>query len=46
MIFADITRFGVHEFVPFVRLPGDDRMIPKVLEDLARQWVEPAAKLR
>ena len=37
---------GVHEFVPFVRLPGDDRMIPKVLEDLARQWVEPAAKLR
>jgi probable F420-dependent oxidoreductase len=36
---------GVHEFVPFVRLPGDDREIPGAFERIARQWVEPAAKL-
>jgi probable F420-dependent oxidoreductase len=36
---------GVHEFVPFVRLPGDVRKIPEALERIARQWVEPAAKL-
>jgi probable F420-dependent oxidoreductase len=37
---------GVHEFVPFVRLPGDDRKIPEALERIARQFVEPAAKLQ
>ena len=37
---------GVHEFVPFVRLPGDVSRIPEALERVARQWVEPAAKLR
>ena len=37
---------GVSEFVPFVRLPGDDRKIPEALEQVARQWVEPASKLR
>jgi len=37
---------GVDEFVPFVRLPGDDKQIPEALERVARQWVEPAAKLR
>jgi len=36
---------GVHEFVPFVRLPGDDARIGDALEKVARQWVEPAAKL-
>ena len=36
---------GVSEFVPFVRLPGDDAMIPAALEQVAREWVEPAAKL-
>jgi probable F420-dependent oxidoreductase len=36
---------GVHEFVPFVRLPGDDAKIPDALERLAREWVEPASKL-
>jgi probable F420-dependent oxidoreductase len=36
---------GVDEFVPFVRLPGDDKQIPEALEQVARQWVEPAAKL-
>ena len=36
---------GVSEFVPFVRLPGDDAKIPAALEQVARQWVEPAAKL-
>jgi hypothetical protein len=35
----------VSEFVPFVRLPGDDSQIPKALEQVAREWVEPAAKL-
>jgi len=37
---------GVAEFVPFVRLPGDDSRIPDALERVAREWVEPAAKLR
>jgi hypothetical protein len=32
-----VTTLAVREFVPFVRLPRDDRMIPKVLGDLARQ---------
>ncbi len=36
---------GVAEFVPFVRLPGDDSRIPDALERIAREWVEPAAKL-
>jgi len=36
---------GVSEFVPFVRLPGDDAKIPEALEQVAREWVEPAAKL-
>ena len=36
---------GVAEFVPFVRLPGDDARIPEALERVAREWVEPAAKL-
>ena len=37
---------GVKEFVPFVRLPGDVRKIPEALERIARQWIEPAAKLQ
>jgi probable F420-dependent oxidoreductase len=37
---------GVHEFVPFVRLPADDREIPAALERIARQFVEPAARLQ
>ncbi|MDO8432099.1 MAG: LLM class F420-dependent oxidoreductase [Candidatus Binatus sp.] len=37
---------GVAEFVPFVRLPGDDTRIPEALEQVAREWIEPAAKLR
>jgi probable F420-dependent oxidoreductase len=36
---------GVSEFVPFVRLPGDESKIPEALEEVARAWVEPAAKL-
>jgi probable F420-dependent oxidoreductase len=36
---------GVREFVPFVRLPGDDAQIPAALEHVAREWVEPAARL-
>ena len=40
----DLRAYHELEFMNlFVRLPGDDRMIPKVLEDLARLWVEPAA---
>jgi probable F420-dependent oxidoreductase len=39
-------KIGVHEFVPFVRLPTDVRKIPEALERIARQWVEPAAKLQ
>ena len=37
---------GVKEFVPFVRLPGDEKKIPEALERVAREWVEPASKLR
>jgi probable F420-dependent oxidoreductase len=37
---------GVAEFVPFVRLPGDDKKIPEALERVAREWVEPAMQLR
>jgi probable F420-dependent oxidoreductase len=36
---------GVSEFVPFVRLPASEAEIPSFLEQVARQWVEPAAKL-
>jgi probable F420-dependent oxidoreductase len=36
---------GVSEFVPFIRLPGEAGEIPQFLEQVARQWVEPAAKL-
>jgi probable F420-dependent oxidoreductase len=36
---------GVNEFVPFIRLPGKEAEIPGFLEQVARQWVEPAAKL-
>lgn len=36
---------GVSEFVPFVRLPGEEAEIPGFLEQTARQWVEPGAKL-
>lgn len=36
---------GVAEFVPFVRLPADNSRIPEALERIARDWVEPAAKL-
>jgi probable F420-dependent oxidoreductase len=36
---------GVREFVPFIRLPGQEAEIPKFLEQVARQWVQPAAQL-
>jgi probable F420-dependent oxidoreductase len=36
---------GVSEFVPFVRLPGDDAKIAEALEQVAREWVEPASKI-
>jgi hypothetical protein len=36
---------GVNEFVPFVRLPANKADVSGFLEQVARQWVEPAAKL-
>jgi probable F420-dependent oxidoreductase len=45
---ADLRAYhdlGVGEFVPFVRLPGREAEIPAFLEQVARQWVEPAARL-
>jgi alkanesulfonate monooxygenase SsuD/methylene tetrahydromethanopterin reductase-like flavin-dependent oxidoreductase (luciferase family) len=45
---ADLEAYhelGVTEFVPFVRLPGDDAEIPAVLEKVAHEWVDPASKL-
>jgi probable F420-dependent oxidoreductase len=38
-------KLGVNEFVPFIRLPGEEAEIPGFLERVARQWVEPAAQL-
>jgi probable F420-dependent oxidoreductase len=46
---ADLRAYheiGVAEFVPFVRLPADDSKIPEALERVAREWIEPAAKLQ
>ncbi len=50
---AEVTRdelrryheLGVREIIPFVRMPSDESQIPAHLEQLAREWVEPAAKL-
>jgi len=36
---------GVSEIIPFVRMPSDEAQIPAHLEQLAREWVEPAARL-
>jgi probable F420-dependent oxidoreductase len=44
----DMRRYrelGVSEIIPFVRLPADEAQIPAHLEQLARDWVEPASKL-
>jgi alkanesulfonate monooxygenase SsuD/methylene tetrahydromethanopterin reductase-like flavin-dependent oxidoreductase (luciferase family) len=46
---ADLRAYhelGVSEFVPFVRLPNEDAQIPAMLEQVAREWVEPAAELK
>ena len=37
---------GVTELVPYVRLPPEDSQIPAFLEQVAREWVEPAAALK
>ncbi len=45
---ADLRAYhelGVAEIVPFMRLPPDDSQIPGYLETIAREWIEPAAKL-
>jgi probable F420-dependent oxidoreductase len=44
----DLHRYhelGVNEFVPFVQLPRNEDQIPQFLESIAREWVEPAAKI-
>jgi probable F420-dependent oxidoreductase len=44
----DLRRYhelGVDEFVPFVQLPRTDDEIPRFLEGVAREWVDPAAAL-
>jgi alkanesulfonate monooxygenase SsuD/methylene tetrahydromethanopterin reductase-like flavin-dependent oxidoreductase (luciferase family) len=44
----DLRRYhdlGVNEFVPFVQLQRSDEEIPKFLEGVAREWVEPASRL-
>jgi alkanesulfonate monooxygenase SsuD/methylene tetrahydromethanopterin reductase-like flavin-dependent oxidoreductase (luciferase family) len=46
---ADLRAYhelGVSEFVPFVRLPNEDAEIPAMLEQVAREWVEPASELK
>jgi len=37
------AELGVKEVIPFVRMPTDEREIPAHLEQIAREWVEPAA---
>jgi probable F420-dependent oxidoreductase len=44
----DLRRYhelGVSEIIPFVRLPADESQIPAHLEQLAREWIEPASRL-
>lgn len=44
----DLRRYhelGVSEIIPFVRMPTDERQIPSHLEQIARDWVEPASHL-
>jgi len=44
----DLCRYhelGVSEIIPFVRLPTDEAQIPAHLEQIAREWVEPASAL-
>jgi probable F420-dependent oxidoreductase len=44
----DLRRYhelGVSEIIPFVRLPADEALIPAHLEQIARDWIEPASKL-
>ncbi|HZP45298.1 MAG TPA: LLM class F420-dependent oxidoreductase [Candidatus Binataceae bacterium] len=39
------AELGVNEIIPFVRMPSDERQIPAHLEQIAREWIEPAATL-
>jgi probable F420-dependent oxidoreductase len=44
----DLRRYhelGVSEIIPFVRMPTDERQIPAHLEQIAREWIEPASQL-
>lgn len=44
----DLRRYhelGVSEIIPFVRMPTDEAQIPAHLEQLGRDWVEPASRL-
>ena len=44
----DLRRYhelGVSEIIPFVRMPTDEGQIPAHLEQIAREWIEPAARL-
>jgi probable F420-dependent oxidoreductase len=44
----DLRRYhelGVSEIIPFVRMPTDEAQIPAQLEQIARDWIEPAARL-
>ena len=44
----DLRRYhelGVSEIIPFVRMPTDETQIPASLEQIARDWIEPASRL-
>jgi probable F420-dependent oxidoreductase len=44
----DLQRYhelGVREIIPFVRMPADEAQIPAMLEQLARDWIDPAGRL-
>ena len=42
----DYHALGVNEITQLLPLPDDEAKLPAVLEQMAREWVEPAAKLR
>jgi probable F420-dependent oxidoreductase len=45
---ASLTAYhaaGVSEIVQLLPIPGDESKLPGVIEQIARDWVEPAAKL-
>ncbi len=41
----DYRATGISEIVMLLNIPEDEAKLPAQLEQMAREWVEPAAKL-